>query len=226
VAPADGRANGLDAGRGGGRLVGPVWYHYDMLGNVTGELDASGLVQSHIWMEAFGTVLSGGQTGRHLTTKTYAAAGLYDFYARFYSPNLAVFLQRAPINVFDEPPYSYCWQAPTTYVDPDGRIPVLPVLKWANLAIQCGLAAYESYLFADCMDYCIKSYEEIINKPRVPIERKPTDITSLCLNDYGWIALNAGTGILCCITSAVIKAGAPTSGTRVPLGPPPTNRGL
>jgi len=33
------------------------WYHYDLTGNVTGELDASGLVQSHVRMEAFGTVL-------------------------------------------------------------------------------------------------------------------------------------------------------------------------
>jgi len=70
------------------------WYHYDLTGNITGELDASGLVQSHVWMEAFGTVVSGGQTGRRLTTKTYdAAAGLYYFSARWYGATHARWYQ-------------------------------------------------------------------------------------------------------------------------------------
>jgi hypothetical protein len=84
------------------------WYHYDMLGNVTGELDASGLVQSHVWMEAFGTVLSGGQTGRRLTTKTYDPdAGLYYFSARWYSKILARFVER-------NSPYDLCSNNPVS----------------------------------------------------------------------------------------------------------------
>ena len=84
------------------------WYHYDLTGNITGELDASGLVQSHVWMEAFGTVVSGGQTGRRLTTKTYdPAAGLYDFSARWCNPTQCGFLQENPAHVSIEGRYTF-----------------------------------------------------------------------------------------------------------------------
>jgi RHS repeat-associated protein len=98
------------------------WYYYDMLGNVTGELDASGLVQSHIWMEAFGTVLSGGQTGRRLTTKTYdPAAGLYYFSARWLSPDAGLFLTIDPLSrVRSE--YHLVDHNPLKYVDPTALI--------------------------------------------------------------------------------------------------------
>jgi RHS repeat-associated protein len=98
------------------------WYHYDMLGNVTGELDASGLVQSHIWMEAFGTVLSGGQTGRHLTTKTYDPdAGLYYFSARWLSPHIGLFLSVDPVVSGLQSPYILAFQGPVHGVDPNGE---------------------------------------------------------------------------------------------------------
>jgi RHS repeat-associated protein len=97
------------------------WYHYDMLGNVTGELDASGLVQSHVWMEAFGTVLSGGQTGRRLTTKTYDPdAGLYYFSASWYGANAGAWLQREPLGIDGPNLYWFARDRPSAGFDPNG----------------------------------------------------------------------------------------------------------
>ena len=93
-----------------------------MLGNVTGGLDASGLVQSHVWMEAFGTVLSGGQAGRRLTTKTYDAdAGLYYFSARWYDTRSGLFDAVDSFAVF--PLYRFANQRPTVSIDWNGLYP-------------------------------------------------------------------------------------------------------
>jgi len=97
------------------------WYHYDMLGNVTGELDASGLVQSHVWMEAFGTVLAGGQVGRRLTTKTHDAdAGLYYFSARWYNPSMGQFINESPFASYYEHAYNLAEGNPLIAIDPTG----------------------------------------------------------------------------------------------------------
>jgi hypothetical protein len=94
------------------------WYHYDMLGNVTGELDASGLVESHVWMEAFGTVLTGGQTGRRLTTKCYdeAARGYY-IHLRWLDPMSGRFVQHSPYEPFVEHQFLHVQSMPTIGVD-------------------------------------------------------------------------------------------------------------
>ena len=61
------------------------FHHFDLLGNTTAETDANGMVANIIDMEAFGTVLEGGQAGFRLTTKEYdPEAGAYYFNARWY----------------------------------------------------------------------------------------------------------------------------------------------
>ena len=47
------------------------FHHFDLLGNTTAETDAGGMVANLIDMEAFGTLLEGGQAGFRLTTKEY-----------------------------------------------------------------------------------------------------------------------------------------------------------
>ena len=65
------------------------FYHFDLLGNTTAETDANGMVANIIDMEAFGTVLQGGQAGFRLTTKEYdPEAGAYYSNARWYQPGV------------------------------------------------------------------------------------------------------------------------------------------
>jgi RHS repeat-associated protein len=76
---------------------GDKWFHFDLLGNTTGEIGPDGSVATQVDMEAFGTVLSGGQNGYRLTTKQYDPdAGLYYFNARWYQGNLGVWLSADP----------------------------------------------------------------------------------------------------------------------------------
>lgn len=73
-------------------------------------------------MEAFGNVLSGSQSGYHLTTKEYDGdSGLYYFNARWYSTSVGRFLEVAPMPPSLEHPYSFSGQNPIYFVDPSGR---------------------------------------------------------------------------------------------------------
>lgn len=132
------------------------WYHYDMLGNVTGELDAAGLVQSHVWMEAFGTVLSGGQTGRRLTTKTYDMdAGLYYFSARWYEPRVGVFCNMSPYAPLVEPGYSISLHNPVVLVDPTGDLPVQDHVHAVRACYRCvnNIFAHKKHVEQQLMNY-------------------------------------------------------------------------
>ena len=98
------------------------WFHYDLLGNVTLETDANAQVTARVDMEAFGTVLTGGQTGFRLTTKPYdSAAGLYYFNARWYRSDIGVFLERAPLSVYQEHPHAFVSGNPVGNADAYGQ---------------------------------------------------------------------------------------------------------
>jgi RHS repeat-associated protein len=116
------RTNTAWNAQGAATAWGDKWFHFDLLGNTTGELNAYGSVITYIDMEAFGTVLSGSQNGYRLTTKGYEAdAGLYYFNARWYNSNWAGFLQRAPLARWAENEYGFSNSCPVRFVDPDGR---------------------------------------------------------------------------------------------------------
>jgi RHS repeat-associated protein len=102
------------------------WFHFDLLGNTTGELNAYGSVITYIDMEAFGTVLSGGQNGYRLTTKGYDPdAGLYYFNARWYNNIVCLLIEQDPYA--SEHPYNLAGQQPTELVDPAGLYKVDPI---------------------------------------------------------------------------------------------------
>jgi RHS repeat-associated protein len=97
------------------------WFHFDLLGNTTGEIGPGGSVITQIDMEAFGTVLSGGQNGYRLTAKQYDPdAGLYYFNARWYAMLLAQFVERSSLKVNYEHPYTLVAAQPTVLTDPVG----------------------------------------------------------------------------------------------------------
>ena len=99
------------------------YYHFDLLGNTSAMTDSNGWVSNIIDMEAFGTVLEGGQSGFRLTTKEYdPEAGAYYFNARWYDAGLCGrFLQKTTYPRAKETEYGFCENKPTQLVDPNGN---------------------------------------------------------------------------------------------------------
>ena len=135
------------------------FYHFDLLGNTTAETDANGMVANLIDMEAFGTVLQGGQAGFRLTTKEYdPEAGAYYFNARWYNNGNASFAEVAPYPPHLEHSYSFCGQNPVSIVDPTGNdivfhdgpygttplwIPDLPANSTLDRRLACVLGVFK-----------------------------------------------------------------------------------
>jgi RHS repeat-associated protein len=100
-------------------------YAYDAIGNVMGYVESDmpygyGTGTSFV-QEAFGNVLSGSQSGYHLTTKEYDPdSGLYYFFARWYDPELGRFISKSPLRSYEEQPYVYCEDNPVYLTDPTG----------------------------------------------------------------------------------------------------------
>jgi len=89
---------------------------------VTLETDANAQVTARVDMEAFGTVLTGGQTGFRLTTKGYDChVGLYYFSTRWLDSNTGLFLERPAMPPFREHPYSSNENNPIRNTDPTGQ---------------------------------------------------------------------------------------------------------
>jgi RHS repeat-associated protein len=107
------------------------WFHYDQVGSVMAESDASGaLVQTH-YQDAFGnsqaswsTGLWGGdKPGWHHNSKEYDGdVGLVYMYHRWYGAEFGGFGSEAPLPRTMEAPYLFTSQAPTGSTDPTGRL--------------------------------------------------------------------------------------------------------
>ena len=112
---------------------GRAYYLFDALGSVTDMTTAAGIVLGRYQWDAWGNKRSSietdanpfGFTGHEHDDET----GLVYAKARFYDPELGLFLSEDPVmGGVGEPPslhrYLYAFQNPTVYVDPDGRRPV------------------------------------------------------------------------------------------------------
>jgi YD repeat-containing protein len=82
------------------------WFHYDLLGNVTLETDANAQVTARVDMEAFGTVLTGGQARFRLRGVGFDPnADLYIVSTRAYSVKQGRHLERnSPYTAFGSNP--------------------------------------------------------------------------------------------------------------------------
>ena len=72
------------------------------------------------------------------------------FGARYYEASLSVWLSVDPMadhtNQVDKSPYAYAWHNPVKYIDPDGQLPIIPIIAagiWALAEI--GMSAYDAY---------------------------------------------------------------------------------
>jgi RHS repeat-associated protein len=123
-------------------------YHQDALGSTAVISNRDGSLTARYQYDAFGNVQT--ETGQFDSNDfTYTgherdqASGLIYAKARYYDPQLGLFLSRDPFEGYDNTPlslqrYLYAYQNPMKYVDPDGREPVtltamVAYMGWASV---------------------------------------------------------------------------------------------
>ncbi len=113
------------------------WYHTDTLGSVAARTDRSGAVMSRLrympWGEEWDYLGEAGD--RQYNGRVYdAGTGFHDYGARMYWPQIGRFVSPdSDPGDIDNPPslnlYSYVWNNPYKYTDPDGHSPLLMHLR-------------------------------------------------------------------------------------------------
>jgi len=101
----------------------------DALGSARQMVDAGSAVQSAASYEPFGAPLSDGASSYGFAGEWQDPTGLVYLRARFYSPELGIFLSHDPFPGFlTEPaslsPYKYAFNNPVRYTDPSGKNPL------------------------------------------------------------------------------------------------------
>ncbi|MCP3964270.1 MAG: RHS repeat-associated core domain-containing protein [bacterium] len=113
---------------------GRAYYLFDALGSISDLTDPQGVVLARYLWDAWGNKRESIETGANpfgFTGHEHdAESGLIYAKARFYDPEIGIFLSEDPVaGDPSNPPslhrYLYAYQNPTVYVDPDGRITFL-----------------------------------------------------------------------------------------------------
>lgn len=109
-------------------------YHHDSLGSIALISKTDGSLNARYQYDAFGNVQneSGNSENNDYTYTGHErdqATGLVYAKARYYDPQLGLFLSRDPFEGYDNTSmslhrYLYAYQNPNKYVDPDGREPI------------------------------------------------------------------------------------------------------
>ncbi len=121
------------------------FYHSDHLGSSAYITTENGYATQFLAYMPFGETLSEQQNSTsYYSPFTFSAkekdpeTGYSYFGARYYSPELSVWLSFDPLadhpNQVDKSPYAYAWNNPITYTDPDGKCPECPVEVYLTLA--------------------------------------------------------------------------------------------
>jgi RHS repeat-associated protein len=122
------------------------WFHYDQVGSVLSESDASGAPAQTHHQDAFGNTQAAWQTGlwggdragwHHNTKELDGDTGLVYMYQRWYAPETGTFISRDSITevlVHGQPlrsvlsfaphyfsPYAFTMSSPTRWMDPTGE---------------------------------------------------------------------------------------------------------
>lgn len=126
-----------------------AYYHADGNGNVTALLNANQIVVAKYQYDPYGNVLS--QSGSLAAANTYqfsskevhANSGLVYYLYRFYDANLQRWLNRDPLQERgDENLYRFSANAPTRFIDSDGRQLILaPMETYVRIGVECGEAS-------------------------------------------------------------------------------------
>jgi RHS repeat-associated protein len=130
-----GQVIGNSPGKGGTESF-QYFYHPDHLGSTSYITDASGEVYQHLEYFAFGETFVEEHSNTHRTPYLFNGkeldeeTGLYYYGARYYEPNLSIFLSIDPaaLKMPGWSPYSYAFNNPVKLTDPDGRLPIIPLI--------------------------------------------------------------------------------------------------
>ncbi|MBK9327711.1 MAG: RHS repeat-associated core domain-containing protein [Sphingobacteriales bacterium] len=94
-----------------------------------------------------------GFNGKEMDNEVSGNGNQYDYGFRIYNPRIAKFLSVDPLahKMPSHSPYSFCFNNPVLFVDPDGRIPIIPWL------LKAGAGAAADMLAQASMDYLFNS---------------------------------------------------------------------
>lgn len=136
------------------------YYLTNYRGDVLALVDANGNVAAEYSYDAWGNILT--QSGHLASINPYRYAGyrydeqtkLYYLMARYYNPDLGMFLSLDPVrgdtmNPITMNGYNYANNNPVMMVDPDGMAAVSSNVRRASYALFTGLAYIVLYLYND-----------------------------------------------------------------------------
>lgn len=127
---------------------GTFWYLDDHLGSTNVMIDSDGELVEKTLYYPFGSHREGGEEKYSFTGKEFdSEIGLYYYGARYYNPETFVFTQADTLipDVYNPQAlnrYSYCYNNPLKYEDPDGHIPLLAT---ALIGATIGAIGYGGY---------------------------------------------------------------------------------
>jgi len=74
---------------------------------------------------------------------------MYDYGARFYDPSISLWTSVDPKadhpKQVDKSPYAYAWNNPVVYNDPDGKLPIVPIVMGIWFVAEAAMSAYDAY---------------------------------------------------------------------------------
>ncbi|MFV0329755.1 MAG: DUF6443 domain-containing protein [Dysgonomonas sp.] len=130
----------------GGYIENGVYYYYltDHLGNNRVVINASGTVIQRNHYYPFGMAFAentkaeqGLQPYKYNGKELDQMHGLnmYDYSARFYEPGIGRFSTVDPLaeKFYSWSPYTYCYNNPIKFIDPDGEFPIVPIIIFVAL---------------------------------------------------------------------------------------------
>ncbi|MGG8495190.1 SpvB/TcaC N-terminal domain-containing protein [Tenacibaculum sp. TC6] len=133
------------------------YYHPDHVGSSSYITDANGEVTQHIEYFAFGETFLEEHSNTERTPYLFNGkeldeeTGLYYYGNRYYDPHTSVWQSVDPLaeKFPNRSPYSYSFQNPVKYTDPNGELPILPLLIKAGAAGAADMMAQATmaYLF-------------------------------------------------------------------------------
>ncbi len=163
-------SDGLDLngnGNGNDLEAFQYYYHPDHLGSSSYITDIDGEVTQHIEYFPFGETFLEEHSNTDRTPYLFNGkeldeeTGLYYYGARYYDARTSVWQSVDPplldgryldgdlnlgiYNPNNLAAYSYTWNNPVKYTDPDGKIVFLPILAAAWAVVEIGLAVYDAY---------------------------------------------------------------------------------
>jgi RHS repeat-associated protein len=197
-------------------------YHQDALGSTAVISNRDGSLTARYQYDAFGNVQT--ETGESDSNDfTYTgherdqATGLIYAKARYYDPQLGLFLSRDPFEGYDNTPlslqrYLYAYQNPMKYVDPDGRNPIedfVGDLKNAavdyavNLAYDAAATVMNSAIDSvtpdegSAADYAVQAHVEVANALVIdPVKAAAESIQNVRNGEYTDAAVALGAGLV------------------------------